>query len=166
MDAPAVLGQPGNGRIALGRLVPLAVAMGREVETQASRWFLWAPVAFGGGAATYFTLKTEPPTWVAALPLLALAAAVGAGRWDRRAPLIASLLLAFFVSGVSAGQLRTWSVAAPVLPERTGPVWVEGWIVDVASPGAGGARLVIAPEVPTRCARRAANVSRKPSASV
>jgi competence protein ComEC len=145
MDAPALLPAPLTGLPTSRGARRPAAGLAAEVEAQAARWFLWAPVAFGGGAATYFTLKAEPPTWVAALPLLALAAALAAARWNRRAPLIASLLLAFFVSGIAAAQLRTWSVAAPVLPERTKPVWIEGWIVDVASPGAGGARLVIAP---------------------
>ena len=116
-----------------------------EIEAQARRWFLWAPVAFGSGCAVYMTLQREPPAWAGLLLIPACAAVVAAARWGRRGPLIAALLLSLFVGGVAAGQWRTANVRAPVLREQTTPVRVEGWVVDLASPGAGGARLVIAP---------------------
>ncbi|HRD27507.1 MAG TPA: hypothetical protein PLO65_04315, partial [Caulobacter sp.] len=46
-----------------------------EIAEQARRWTLWAPVAFGLGAAGYLALREEPPLWLAA-PLAALAVAV------------------------------------------------------------------------------------------
>ncbi|HUO12764.1 MAG TPA: hypothetical protein VMU37_08415, partial [Caulobacteraceae bacterium] len=37
-----------------------------EAVAQLDRVFLWVPVAFGIGAATYLGLKTEPALWPAA----------------------------------------------------------------------------------------------------
>ncbi|HEX8568788.1 MAG TPA: ComEC/Rec2 family competence protein [Caulobacteraceae bacterium] len=116
-----------------------------EAAAQAGRWFLWAPVAFGGGCATYFALLQEPSTWMAAPGLVAVGAAIAAARAGLRTPMVLALLAAFFAAGVAAAQLRTSSVAAPVLTVRSAPTVVEGWVVDVASPGAGGGRLIIAP---------------------
>ncbi len=100
MDAPALLPAPVSGPATGAEVRRWTAALAAEVEAQAGRWFLWAPVAFGGGAATYFTLKSEPPGWVAALPLLALAAALVAARWNRRGPLLdASGRLVGVVSG-------------------------------------------------------------------
>ena len=68
-----------------------------------------------------------------------------AARAGRRVWLIVSLLAAFYAGGFAVAQQRAFAVAAPVLAERTPPVLLEGWVVDVASPGAGGGRLVVAP---------------------
>jgi competence protein ComEC len=57
---------------------------------------------------------------------------------------IIACLTAFGVCGFAAGKLRTMSVAAPIVPEQTQGS-VEGWVVDVAGPGTGGGRLLIAP---------------------
>ncbi|WP_426051517.1 hypothetical protein [Brevundimonas sp. SL161] len=45
-----------------------------EVLAQSMRWRLWAPVAFGGGAAVYFALRQEPPLWP---PAVAAVSATG-----------------------------------------------------------------------------------------
>jgi len=117
------------------------------VAAQGERWTLWSPVAFGLGAALYLHLKTEPPLW----PLLAGVGAVIAtvwlarGRISRRAVLIPLLLAAFGAAGLAAGKIRTEAVRAPVAPEVEGLTRIDGWVVDVASPGAGGGRLLIAP---------------------
>ena len=50
--------------------------LGAQITDQTLRWRLWAPVAFGGGCAVYFALKTEPPAW----PLIA-GALLAAGLW-------------------------------------------------------------------------------------
>ena len=47
-----------------------------QVLAQHDRWRLWAPVAYGGGAALYFALLEEPPFWP-----LALMAAVATALW-------------------------------------------------------------------------------------
>ncbi|MDB5430349.1 MAG: ComEC/Rec2-related protein [Caulobacter sp.] len=118
-----------------------------EIAAQTHRWFLWAPVAFAFGAAGYFALLEEPPLWLAAIPALAaIALAVAAGRFARLAVLAIPLtLLAFACSGALAAKLRTLAVAAPLASSVDGPRLVEGYVVDVASPGSGGARLIIAP---------------------
>nr|WP_246328877.1 ComEC/Rec2 family competence protein [Brevundimonas lenta] len=108
---------------------------------------MWAPVAFGGGCAVYFVLKAEPPAW----PLL-LYAAVAAAGWfaGRRAGLARAwtlplMLLACFAFGIAAAKLRTDAVTAPIAPALDRPVVVEGWVVDVDSPGSAGPRVIIAP---------------------
>jgi competence protein ComEC len=110
-----------------------------EVAAQVQRWFLWAPVAFGCGCAAYFALRSEPG-WGAALPpaVAAVALAVSAPRTNKALVVIPHLLLAFGTVGFVVAKLRTAQVAAPVLSGRVGPALVEGWVVDVDSPGAAG----------------------------
>ena len=117
-----------------------------EARAQADRWFLWSPVAFGGGCAVYFALRLEPALW---LGLVLAAAAAGLVTFARlrsrnRALVIAANLAAFAACGFLAAELRTWSVSAPIVWSRTAGT-IEGWVVDVASPGKGGGRLLIAP---------------------
>ena len=118
-----------------------------QVADQTLRWRLWAPVAFGGGCAVYFALKTEPPAW----PLIA-GALLAAGLWfgARRMALarvwtLGLMLLACFALGIAVARLRTDAVAAPIAPAMAEPTVVEGWVIDVDSPGAAGPRVVIAP---------------------
>ena len=108
---------------------------------------MWSPVAFGGGCATYFALKTEPPLWP-----LAVAATAAVGLWlsARRLALgrgwtLPLLMLACFTLGMAVAKLRTEAVAAPIAPALVAPTVVEGWVIDVDSPGSAGPRVVIAP---------------------
>lgn len=117
------------------------------LAAQAERVFLWTPVAFGCGAALYMTALAEPP-----LVLLAAVfgiAVVGAVAWARtgRGGFIGVVLLltACGAAGAFAGGLRTLVVTAPVVSDHAGPRWIEGWVVDVDSPGSAGPRLLIAP---------------------
>lgn len=114
---------------------------------QTLRWRLWAPVAFGAGAAVYFALRYEPALW----PLLLGAAVAFAGwiaarrrGWARRLtwPL---LMLACVAGGLAAAKIRTEMVAAPIAPALSEPTVIEAWVVDVDSHGQRGARIVIAP---------------------
>ncbi|TPW03487.1 MAG: competence protein ComEC [bacterium] len=118
-----------------------------QVAEQTLRWRLWAPVALGGGCAVYFSLKTEPPAW----PLIA-GAVLAAGLWFgarrmvlARAWTLGLMLLACFALGIAVAKLRTDAVAAPIAPGMARPTVVEGWVIDVDSPGAAGPRVVIAP---------------------
>jgi competence protein ComEC len=128
-------------------LAAVWAALAREVAAQGRRWSLWAPVAFGSGAAAYFALKIEPgPVLPAALALLAGALAAAAGLWGRSRGLTIGLVLAAFASaGFADGKLMTERARAPVLPADIGVAPVEGWVVDVASPSKGRPRVLLAP---------------------
>src|SRR3989344_4813794 len=80
-----------------------------QIDAQALRWRLWAPVAFGGGCATYFALEAEPPLWP-----LTLAALVAPVAWLvarrtglRRGWTLPLMLLACFALGLACAKLRT-----------------------------------------------------------
>ncbi|PZU60383.1 MAG: competence protein ComEC [Brevundimonas sp.] len=128
-------------------LARLRAWLKQEVDAQTLRWRLWTPVAFGGGCAAYFALRVEPPLW----PLLVAGGAAFALRLTaRRAGLsrrwtLPILLAAYFALGLCAAKARTLVVAAPVAPAMTEPTTIEGWVVDVDSPGENGHRVVIAP---------------------
>jgi len=118
-----------------------------EVAAQAERWTLWAPVAFGLGSALYMALRWEPPLWTAVgVALVALAVTVASRRLSAGIGAgVVAMLVAFAAMGFLSGKIRTELVAAPVAPRIQAQRAVEGWVVDVASPGAGGMRLLIAP---------------------
>ncbi|MFN3522952.1 MAG: ComEC/Rec2 family competence protein [Phenylobacterium sp.] len=121
--------------------------LARQAALQADRWTLWTPVALGAGAAIYFVLPREP---LAALAWASLALALGlvlaVRRWSQaRAVTALGVLAAFALAGFAAGKLRTERVRAPIVPAELGVTAVEGWVVDVASPGRSGARIVLAP---------------------
>jgi len=104
-------------------------------------------VAFGFGSAGYLSLPVEPSLLgCAALVALALAVTVWLrqGRAGRALMILAGLATLAAFGGL-AGKLRTEGVRAPVMVDLKGPVLVEGYIVDVVSPGARGGRLLIAP---------------------
>ena len=118
-----------------------------QIEAQALRWRLWTPVAFGCGCATYFALKSEPALWP-----LALAAVVAVGLWlaakalhAHRPVRLALMLVACFALGLVAAKARAVAVSAPVAPAMAAPTVIEGWVVEVDSPGSAGARIILAP---------------------
>ena len=118
-----------------------------EAAAQTLRWRLWAPVAFGGGAAIYFALKTEPPLWPLVLAAgLATAIWVGARRRGSGRPVTLPLmLLTCLALGLTMAKVRTERVTAPIAPAMVEPTTVEGWVMDVDSPGDRGHRVVVAP---------------------
>ncbi|MBX9707760.1 MAG: ComEC family competence protein [Caulobacteraceae bacterium] len=150
----------GSGRAALIAPDPLNPSVARpgfseraaawlrdQVAAQSLRWRLWAPVAFGGGAAIYFFLKSEPPLW----PLV-LAASVASGGWlaarrtgTGRAVTLPLMLLACLALGLAVAKVRTERVTAPIAPAMAEPTVVEGWVLDVDSPVDRGHRVVLAP---------------------
>ncbi len=95
---------------AAGRML---AAIGRQLETEQDRWFLWLPVSFGAGIALYFALPTEPPTLVALMPAVAALALHLAGPRTGLGGLITAALLAATL-GVGAAKLRTETVRSPV----------------------------------------------------
>ncbi len=117
-----------------------------QVDAQADRWTLWTPVAFGLGCGLYFGLLREPQWWVAWLALGIAAALLTATRWSvGRGVTLLLVLSACAVGGFAVAKLRTESVKAPIARSGARPQWVEAWVVDVASPGVGGQRLLLAP---------------------
>ena len=118
-----------------------------QLVSQTLRWRLWAPVAMGGGCAVYFALKTEPATWpLLTFALLSAAVWLGARRLGlARIATLPLMLLACFALGLAVAKLRTDAVAAPIAPALSEPTVVEGWVMDVDSPGAAGPRVVVAP---------------------
>jgi competence protein ComEC len=103
-------------------------------------------VALGSGCAIYFGLPREPQAWVAWSLLPVVAALLIATRWSVwRATTMALVLGACAVGGFAVAKLRAESVKAPVAQAGARPQSVEGWVVDVAAPGEGGQRLLIAP---------------------
>ena len=121
--------------------------LAEQVAAQSLRWRLWAPVTLGGGCAVYFALKTEP----AAGPLVVFAALASAAWLAARRFSLARvwtlplMLLACFALGLAVAKLRTDAVTAPIAPALEEPTVVEGWVIDVDSPGATGPRVVLAP---------------------
>nr|WP_051257243.1 ComEC/Rec2 family competence protein [Brevundimonas aveniformis] len=116
-----------------------------QLAAQAQRWRLWAPVAMGLGCAAYFALKSEPSIWPLLIGfLVSLGCAVMA--WSRGTwRIIPFTLIAFAAFGLLMAKARSDAVAAPIATASEGPIGIEGWVVDVASPGSRGARVVLAP---------------------
>ena len=121
--------------------------LGAEVAAQTLRWRLWTPVAFGGGCAAYFALKTEPSLWpLAVVTVLSVGVWLAARhRGLARLWTLPLLLAACFCGGLAVAKVRTMAVAAPIAPAMAEPTVVEGWVVEVDSPGSNGHRVVVAP---------------------
>jgi competence protein ComEC len=118
-----------------------------QAVRQGGRWTLWTPVSLGLGAALYFVLPREPQLWIAyAGAALAVALLVAASRWPGARILTAVLvLLACGIGGFAVAKLRTEHVKAPIAPLKGPPARLEGWVMDIASPGQGGRRILVAP---------------------
>jgi competence protein ComEC len=117
-----------------------------QIEAQAERWTLWTPVALGCGAGLYFALPREPLPWVAWASLLAVVILLAATRLrPYRIRTLILVLTACAVGGFALAKLRTEAVRGPVAQQGLGPRWVEAWVIDVASPGQSGPRLLLAP---------------------
>ena len=99
----------------------------------------------GLGCAAYFALKSEPPIW----PLLVgaiISVGCAAMAWSRGTwRIIPFTLVAFAAMGLLLAKARSDAVAAPIAEASGEPIGIEGWVVDVSSPGARGARVVLAP---------------------
>jgi len=128
-------------------LVAARAWLASQAARQADRWTLWTPVALGLGAALYFNLPNEPQSWIAlACAVLVVALLALAGRHGgARGVTAAVVLMACAIGGFGVAKLRTDRVKAPIAPAGGEPQRLEGWVVDVAAPGAGGQRLLVAP---------------------
>jgi competence protein ComEC len=134
-------------RARLPRPAQVAGWLRQEVVAQADRVPLWAPVAFGLGAAAFLGLKTEPSVWVATILASAgLSAVAVCWRFCRHAGVLAAAgLLALFATGFLVAKLHSDQMAAPIMPVRGGVVSLAGWVVDVDTPSEKGERVLIAP---------------------
>lgn len=118
-----------------------------ELRANEARAFLWAPVAFGLGAASYLEASNEPSFWGLGVLTLVLTVLWGMVRRRSAATLMVALasLAAFGAAGALAAKVRSDRVAAPIVSGERVVRRVDGFVVDVVSPGAGGPRLLIAP---------------------
>jgi competence protein ComEC len=154
MELEAAEGAPAGAARLLSTPAAAAPSLGRALTwlraqggLQTGRSTLWTPVALGVGAGVYFALPREPLPWVAAAALaLALGLAFAARRaGGYRIAATGLALAACALAGFGLAKVRTERVKAPVAAAGERPERVEGWVVDVASPGVGGSRLLIAP---------------------
>lgn len=102
---------------------------------EADRLALWAPVLFGAGALVWLgPAAGAAPGPAAALALVCAIAALVCARFAGRGVLAAAVLAlpltaaAFAAAGFAAVALRAQAVAAPVIPDRSGVLEVEGWV--------------------------------------
>lgn len=118
-----------------------------ELRVNTARAFLWTPVAFGLGAAAYLEAGREPSLWLLGAGTLVLAALWWTLRQRSAVALLVALasLAACGAAGGFAAKVRSDRVAAPIMTGERVVRRVEGFVVDVVSPGAGGPRLLIAP---------------------
>jgi competence protein ComEC len=135
---------------ALPSLGAVTASLIDEIDANRERWMLWSPVAFGLGAAGYLELKTEP-SWAllvglaAGLAILASLAGRRSGQGAGGSLSVLLILATFLAAGALAGKVRSNAVAAPILAGERTVMTLDGFVVDVVSPGAGGPRLLIAP---------------------
>lgn len=105
-------------------------ALINAVTMERRRWLLWFPVMVGVGIGSYFGLGQEPDLWALAtlLAMSVLAAQLTHRRWPDLSAVMwigpAALML-----GLLVAQVRTLSVATPILMTEVGPVGVTGQIV-------------------------------------
>ena len=139
--------RPITRRIKLPSPVTVGAWRRGEVGAQVERAILWAPVAFGLGAAAYLHLQVEPPLWISLLLGLTGLAGFTAVRMfnNSRATTAVAGLVALAACGFLVAKVHTDRVAAPIAPAQGGMRTVVGWVVDIDSPSERGERLLIAP---------------------
>ncbi len=117
-----------------------------QVLAERGRWALWLPIGLGAGAALYFELPLEVPFW-ASVAVAAFAALVVAWRVGKSPIWIVSVAAAVLLvaAGFALGAGRTARVAAPMLVDDLGPVWVEGRVIRVENTDDGFRRITLSP---------------------
>ncbi len=91
---------------------------------------LWLPLPLAIGILLYFALPLEPPLYAGTLLLIFMTICAVPFFGNR---VFAWLWFGVFLValGFTAGQWRTWHVAAPVLAKKTYPITVQGRVVQV-----------------------------------
>jgi len=117
------------------------------VGAQAGRAFLWLPVAFGAGAATWLYLPTEPDMMWLLVPAAVLAAVSLFIRRIQMASYVVIFLNIFciFMVGMSVCALRSDHVRAPVLPSDRNSYRLDAFVIDDLSASSDHPRLLLAP---------------------
>ncbi|MFN0263530.1 ComEC/Rec2 family competence protein [Tepidamorphus sp. 3E244] len=130
-------------RIALGRVYdrwrenPLA-----QLLDEHDRWFIWLPVAMALGVSLYFALPREP--FLPVLTGIAAVLIVAAGM-ARSRPLVLAVLamLAAVALGAALAGIEAHRAQAPTLQGRSGPVTVEGRVLEVEKRDGGAWRYTL-----------------------
>lgn len=115
---------------------------GGALDRERQRFFLWSPVALGGGIALYFSLRTEPELWLVFVPL---AAALILQRLIARGTLAAAIMTAMVLAsaGFAIAKVRVEAVRAPVLEKPMRNVVMAGTVIRVEPRPPRGARITI-----------------------
>ena len=117
----------------------------RAFDDQRHRFFLFSPIALGGGIGGYFALPQEPDVAVLAalmVSALVLKALLRAGSLRH----VAATAMVFVALGGLSAKLRVEFVRAPVLKKSLHFVEVKGWVERAESKAPRGQRLTIAVE--------------------
>ena len=124
----------------------LGLSCEKLLSEEQDRLALWLPVFLGLGIGVYFALSAEPAWWTGGTALVIACGLMAAARMVSPAGLgriVANALIAA-TFGFAVAQVRTASVAAPVLEQRAGPLSLNGRIVLVETLPAGeGARITL-----------------------
>jgi competence protein ComEC len=99
----------------------------RALDAERGRWFLWLPVFFGWGIATYLGLPLEPPL----APVIGAVTCATVLRLFFRSTafqLILSSALVMAALGLLTAKLHAMLVDAPVLSQEFRYVEIEGWV--------------------------------------
>lgn len=111
-------------------------------------WFSFAPFFFGFGIIAYFGLEAEPSPYMGPIASFFLGLFVWASLKEQK---LIKALLFFYVAliaiGFSAAQYRTFSVQAPVLEKKHGPVFVKGVVESIKDLPSGQRVLIRVDEV-------------------
>jgi len=95
------------------------------------RWSLWSPVLLGIGIGLYFALPLEPPLWAGWGAFIVLVMIAWLLWFRSSAQAMAVLAIALVALGVGLSGLRTWWVAAPVIPTELRAVTVQGQVLSI-----------------------------------
>jgi len=115
-------------------------SLATRLESERDRWILWTPVAVAAGDGLYFSLSREPSLWQGFLALAFSGLALILWRGRRGWPVLAGLALVAL--GFCAAELRSHSVAAPILVKPLGIITLWGRVVAI-EPTEGGSRVVL-----------------------
>lgn len=115
---------------------------GAALDRERQRFFLWSPVALGGGIALYFSLRTEPELWLVFVPL---AAALILQRLIVRGTVAAAAMTAIVLAtaGFVIAKVRVETVRAPVLEKPMRNVVLAGTVMRVEPRPPRGVRVTI-----------------------